>query len=523
MAMATLRPYRARRDSSDSASAGSSRPPEASPAAAAPPSPPRRKSAPLRERRFVDELRVRVQGGHGGAGCCSFRKSRHDRHGRADGGNGGQGGDVVLVADPAVWDLANVPQHVAGGKGSPGISKRQVGRRGADQIVRVPVGTVAWVLNGALPDGATASWNGEGGQLPAVSPIPVADWDDNNSCVRQEAVMAQAESRNEVMAGSVGIDMSCSGSSTRVSNSEGHGGATAVPEAGGNLQESLSGPRAANGPSLPDGDRDEVEGGVAEVTGPRWRATTATDVDLATEGATVRVGAGGAGGRGNAVAPRSGGLPSRESAEQGRPGSAAVLALELRTVADVGLVGLPNAGKSTLLAALTRAAPATAHYAFTTLRPHLGMLRSSDGDVPGAGPPPLVIADIPGLVPGAAAGRGRGHAFLRHVERARGLALVLDMALPAADGVAAAAVGSGLTPVAQLTALAAELEAYRPGLGRRVLLVVATKMDEPGAAAALACLRPAAAAFKLPVMPVCAVLGDGVPELAAKLQELFSS
>jgi GTP-binding protein len=185
--------------------------------------------------------------------------------------------------------------------------------------------------------------------------------------------------------------------------------------------------------------------------------------DLVGEGASAVVARGGRGGRGNAslAGPRNR-VP--RTAESGEAGEEKRLRLELRTVADVGLVGLPNAGKSTLLAALTAARPKVGDYPFTTLSPNLGVAE---------GEPRFVVADIPGLIEGASEGKGLGHRFLRHIVRCRALVLVVDLAAP--------------DPRADLETLRAELRAYDPKLAERSAVVVGTKadlVDAPEAAAA---------------------------------------
>ena len=144
---------------------------------------------------------------------------------------------------------------------------------------------------------------------------------------------------------------------------------------------------------------------------------------------------------------------------QGTDGDALTLRLELKLLADVGLVGFPNAGKSTLIAAISSARPKIADYPFTTLTPHLGVVRwGSDRS--------FVVADIPGLIEGAAEGRGLGHRFLRHIERARVLVVLLDLA-PV----------DGRDPAEQEAILLDELERYRPELLDRPRVVVGTKAD----------------------------------------------
>jgi GTP-binding protein len=175
--------------------------------------------------------------------------------------------------------------------------------------------------------------------------------------------------------------------------------------------------------------------------------------DLIGAGMELVVARGGRGGRGNATlaSPRNR-VP--RVAEGGEPGEERRLQLELRLVADVGLVGLPNAGKSTLLSRLTAARPRIADYPFTTLSPNLGV----------AGDPEqrFVVADVPGLIAGAHEGRGLGLAFLRHVSRCRVLVYVVDLAGDAAE---------------DLAVVRAEVRAYDPGLAERHSLVVGTKAD----------------------------------------------
>ena len=186
--------------------------------------------------------------------------------------------------------------------------------------------------------------------------------------------------------------------------------------------------------------------------------------DLVGEGARAVVAQGGRGGRGNVqLATAKNRLP--RVAEPGEDGDARQLRVEVRTVADVGLVGLPNAGKSTLLGRMTAARPKIANYPFTTLTPNLGVA-GGDGDR-------FVVADVPGLIQGAHEGRGLGHRFLRHVVRCRALVLVVDLAVD--------------DPATDLAVLRAELAAYDPELGERPALVVGTKadlVDDPSTAAA---------------------------------------
>jgi GTP-binding protein len=186
--------------------------------------------------------------------------------------------------------------------------------------------------------------------------------------------------------------------------------------------------------------------------------------DLDRAGSRSLVARGGQGGRGNARF-----LSNRRRApafaEQGERGEERWLDLELKLMADVALVGFPNAGKSTLIASVSAAKPKIADYPFTTLVPHLGVVRVGgvrDGTE-------FVMADIPGLVEGAAEGRGLGHRFLRHIERARVLVVLLDLAAPGA--------AAGPPPSGQLDVLVRELGSYRPDLLERSRVVVGSKAD----------------------------------------------
>ena len=212
--------------------------------------------------------------------------------------------------------------------------------------------------------------------------------------------------------------------------------------------------------------------------------------DLVGEGTRVVVARGGRGGRGNAsLASARNRVPRR--AEAGEPGEEKRLTLELRVVADVGLVGLPNVGKSTLLSRLTAARPKIADYPFTTLTPNLGVAGREHR---------FVVADVPGLVEGAHEGRGLGHRFLRHVTRCRALVLVVDLSSP--------------EPARDLATVREELGAYDPALLARPQLVVGTKADLVGDAAAVA------AALGPGTVVTSAVTGQGLDVLAERLEEL---
>jgi GTP-binding protein len=212
--------------------------------------------------------------------------------------------------------------------------------------------------------------------------------------------------------------------------------------------------------------------------------------DLAGAGDEVVVARGGRGGRGNAhfvSATRR----APDFAEKGEPGEERWLRLELRLLADVGLIGFPNAGKSTLIARISAAKPKIADYPFTTLDPTLGVVRHEDQT--------FVVADIPGLIPGAHTGRGLGDRFLRHVSRAAVLVFLADLAAPDRD------------PAEDVDVLSDELAAFDPDLARRPRMVIATKADVAADSFdAIGRRHPDA-------LLVSAVSGEGIDALVARL------
>jgi GTP-binding protein len=217
--------------------------------------------------------------------------------------------------------------------------------------------------------------------------------------------------------------------------------------------------------------------------------------DLTARGDRLLAGAGARGGRGNARFASSINRAPRR-ADLGRPGHGRWLHLELKLLADVGVIGFPNAGKSTLVSRLSAATPKIANYPFTTLTPALGIV-GIDAERR------FVIADLPGLIPGASAGKGLGHQFLRHTERTRLLLHMLDLD-PQTDR----------DPVDDLAVINAELEAYSPELASRPQIVVANKVDlfAPGEPR-LAAIERHCRSAGLPFHAISAVTGAGLPEL----------
>ena len=336
---------------------------------------------------FVDRIKICAQAGNGGRGCVSFRREKFVPKGGPDGGDGGRGGDVVLRADRHVDNLTNLFYEpiVKAKSGGHGMGKKMAGRKGADKIVKVPVGTIVW---------------------PA------------------------AEEERPML----------------------------------NVQRPTS---------------NSVESRIPVV-------------DLAREGQEFILCRGGAGGKGNVHFKSSRNRAPRQYTE-GEEGEHGYFVFELRTIADAGLVGYPNAGKSTLLRKLSAARPRVAAYPFTTLHPVVGVIEFS-------GYQRATIADIPGLIEGAHRGLGLGHEFLRHITRCRILLFVIDMA------------GSeGRSPIEDLQNLRREIDLYDPALSSRPWLVVANKMDLPDAEKNLKAFRQKFP--KLNIIAVSAAKEEGITQL----------
>jgi GTP-binding protein len=329
-------------------------------------------------RMFVDRVQIEVTAGHGGNGCCSFRRERYIPKGGPDGGDGGDGGSVVIVAVEGVDSLSALAHRrmwrAEAGRHGSGANRH--GRSGKDLRIEVPPGTVV---------------------LDADQPFVIKD--------------------------------------------------------------------------------------------------------LVAAGDQFVAARGGKGGKGNNHFKSATNQAPRQCTP-GEDGERRVLTLELKVIADVGLIGKPNAGKSTLLSRLSRARPEIADYPFTTKIPHLGRVQvDSDRS--------FVLADIPGLIEGAHQGVGLGHEFLRHVERAGILVhLVEPMPLDGSD------------PVANYYAVRKELVEYKSILGDRPEIPAISKAELPGAAAVRDRL---AHALGGEVLMISAVTGQGLNLLIQAIARLLGA
>ncbi|UCF69619.1 MAG: GTPase ObgE [Acidobacteriota bacterium] len=223
--------------------------------------------------------------------------------------------------------------------------------------------------------------------------------------------------------------------------------------------------------------------------------------DILEPGQRFLAASGGRGGKGNAHFA----TPTRQAprfAQPGEPGEKRRLKLVLKLLADIGLVGFPNAGKSTLISRVSAARPEIADYPFTTLTPHLGVVDAGDHRS-------FVVADIPGLIEGAHTGKGLGDRFLRHVERCQALAFLVDVSS-----------AEGRDPEADLEVLERELAAYSAELAARERIVVATKLDALDDETRLARLRNAAAARSVPFVGISSVSGAGLDLLLGEMKRI---
>ncbi len=331
---------------------------------------------------FIDRVKIRVAGGHGGNGVTAFRREKFVPRGGPSGGDGGRGGDVWIVADSSLNTLLHLrynPEHIAE-RGRHGEGSNCSGRDGEERIIRVPVGTQIF-----------ESTSGE--------------------LLRDLAVDCM-----------------------------------------------------------------------------RWLAAK-----------------GGRGGFGNSHFATSTNRAPRYH-QQGSEGEELELQLELKLLADVGLIGFPNAGKSTLISTISAAKPKIADYPFTTLEPNLGVVDLGDFRT-------FVVADMPGLIEGAHTGAGLGDRFLRHIERTKLLLHLVDVSS-----------ASGRDAVTDYLTVNHELRAYSPELAARPQIVVATKIDALDEPERLAALRRQALTEGLPFYEISSVTNWGTKELvaaiAARLDEL---
>lgn len=421
---------------------------------------------------FVDEVKIYAKAGHGGRGAVAFRREAYIPKGGPEGGNGGLGGDVILEAS---HDLNNLieqyynPRLIAA-NGQNGMGKGMDGKAGKDVVIKVPCGTLVWLIKDTTPEPEPGS--GKSARRPKRGQP-------------KDPAELQAEAEDALEAGeSPAVDAEEADSEADSENprtlslSTGH---RAILRNSGGIR-ALELDLSAGEPT-----RDELDATKGELV-----------CDLTEHGQRFVLCKGGRGGLGNRNFATSRHQAPR-FAQPGEPGTEGHYLLELRMMADVGLLGYPNAGKSTLLTAISHARPKIAPYPFTTLTPQVGIVEYPDWKR-------LVVCDVPGLIEGAHENVGLGHAFLRHIRRCKILVLLLDMA-----GTDARA------PWDDYRHLLEELELYDPALLGRPRLVVANKMDEPHAEANLKSFKRRIR--KVPVLPISAAFDEGIPRFKEWIRE----
>ena len=384
---------------------------------------------------FVDSVKIVARAGHGGNGCVALLREAFRPKGGPCGGDGGRGGDIVLEA---CHDINNLiaqyysPRIVAK-NGLPGQGKGKTGKSGPTVVVKVPCGTTIW----RLVDPETARI--------------------------QEAYQRGSDSGQE--------DLSES-------------------------EASIEEPRAADGMIRHQGSERAVEIDLEqnqeEETDSEPRLQKELAADLVEDGQRFVLCRGGKGGLGNQHFANSKHQTPR-FAQPGQPGDEGTFLLELRILAEIGLVGYPNAGKSTLLTAISKARPKIAPYPFTTLHPQIGVLEFSDYHR-------ITVCDIPGLIDGAHQNVGLGHAFLRHIQRCRALVLLIDMAGTDAR-----------KPWDDFKQLRKELELYDPKMLEKPYVVAANKMDMEESQAHLRSFKRRLRGVK--VIELAAAFDEGVSPL----------
>lgn len=325
---------------------------------------------------FVDQVKIHVQAGNGGDGCCSFRREKFIPLGGPDGGDGGDGGNIILETDHNLSTLIDLryQQHYTADSGKPGMGQQRSGRSGEDMVIRVPLGTL------------------------------VKDFESQ-----------------EVLA------------------------------------------------------------------------------DLTEENQQFILARGGNGGFGNVHFKSSTNRAPRR-ANPGQPGEKKTVFVELKLLADVAIIGFPNAGKSTLISKISNARPKIADFPFTTLVPNLGVVKVDDFS--------FVAADIPGLIEGAHEGKGLGVRFLKHTERSRLLIHLLDLS-----------VASTRDPVEDYAVLQHELKCFSENLYNKPQILVAGKIDHPEAQEKFEACRSRLLEINPLLFPISSITGEGLKELLYQIKK----
>lgn len=414
---------------------------------------------------FVDHIKIYAKAGDGGNGCCSFRREKFVPKGGPDGGDGGHGGDIILVVDHHIDNLKEFfyrPRQKAE-RGANGRGQRCTGRSGVDLILKVPAGTVIYRVPTAEEHGDADPFFEERAEDKSDEEADVFDDETDEEFDDEDSEEFDDENSEEFDDHSEESD--------EFSESDDDFASELDPEA----EEEI--------------DEEDEPGGYRPPLGE-------VIADLTTIGERFMLCRGGGGGKGNWNF-RTDTNQAPIEFTKGELGEEGQFYLELRRIADVGLVGFPNAGKSTLLGALSNATPKVASYPFTTLTPMVGVV-----EFPGFRR--TTVADIPGLIEGAHANIGLGHDFLRHISRCSVFLFVVDTA-----GV------DMRDPISDLEILRRELRLYDEDLGKREWMIVANKIDLEESALFLEAIADRFP--KQEIFPISAQHGDGLEALRERL------
>jgi GTP-binding protein len=385
---------------------------------------------------FIDEIKVYARAGHGGKGCVAFHREAYIPKGGPSGGNGGRGGSVILQAD---HDLNNLIEQY--------YVPRLIAQTGEAGMGKGMDGHAGKDLIVKVPCG-TLVW-----KLPAQTQPGEPEVEEDDDIADEENPLLKSSTGKRPIIRTSGTIKA--------------------------MEYDLSQDDPADG-KVVDAKKGEL---VADLT------------EHGQQFILCKGGRGGLGNRNFATARRQ----TPRFAQPGEPGEEGDYLLELRIVADVGLVGYPNAGKSTLLTAISRARPKVAPYPFTTLHPQPGIVEYADFKR-------LTVCDVPGLIEGAHENVGLGHKFLRHILRCKVLVILLDMA--GTDNRA---------PWDDYAQLLHELELYDPELLEKPRYVVANKMDEAVAEENLKKFKKKVK--KTPVLPISAGFDDGIDKFKQLIRE----
>ncbi|RIB05928.1 obg family GTPase CgtA [Gigaspora rosea] len=351
-------------------------------------------------RQFVDYMHISVKGGNGGDGCVAFLREKFKSRGPPSGGNGGRGGHIIFIASANHSSLHSVKRQLVGGRGENGKGYMKNGSAGKDIIVPIPLGTVVKEIE----------------PPPSKRKIIINENEINE--INEETLIEKRRKATWVH---------------YPRYDEKNPRSTFFHEAERMIEEEYQLRQLQK--------KNDIENKIT--------------LDLSVPNVQYIVAHGGSGGKGNPYFQTNVNR-SPKFATRGLEGQHRFFELEIKTIADAGLVGLPNAGKSTFLTAISNARPKIAPYPFTTLNPFIGTLDYADRYQ-------LKVADIPGIIHGAHKNIGLGHSFLRHIERSRVLVYVIDL--------------SGIDPWEDWKVLRNELELYKKRLTEKPSLIVANKAD----------------------------------------------